>query len=419
MQQNGRMTITKKMRQINRRFLVIMVVLITALVFGTVMYKQSSGGKEDQVSGTAADIYAREGILHLEMNQDGGSEHDNFVLSIQIDEEEYSGEVIVNGVVQNIKNGNLKLKGGQKADICRVPFGSSYQVTEKENISYTTRVNGDDTREASGIISEQAVEPKVIFFNTWGSGSLSLQVVNEGGIAERFFEFTVKMNGEPYRGAVRIEGNGHSEAEEVFEERKDGMIHLKENETAVFEDVSFGTDYEITMRETEGYTTIVDGLKTYMASGIVSGQNCSPTVVFENTYRNESGEDDRKNGGLSEKVSDEEQNEITTVKWIETGFAGMVFVEVRDQNGKPVEGARYQLFAEMPAKGNVSECWQSYEEDAENGIYTTNSAGIFVVSNLPANNYYFAELEKSDRYELSGKKYIFTVENASSIENVS
>lgn len=123
MQQNGRMTITKKMRQINRRFLVIMVVLITALVFGTVMYKQSSGGKEDQVSGTAADIYAREGILHLEMNQDGGSEHDNFVLSIQIDEEEYSGEVIVNGVVQNIKNGNLKLKGGQKADICRVPFG--------------------------------------------------------------------------------------------------------------------------------------------------------------------------------------------------------------------------------------------------------------------------------------------------------
>lgn len=421
-----------------------MVVLILGVISGIGIYYEILDNRTPQVSAVTADMYAHEGILHLEMEQNGGSVHDSFVLIIQINQKEYNGEVIVDGAAQNIKNGKLKLKGGQKADICSIPFGSEYHILEKENICYTTRTNGENTMGVSGIIDEEQAESSVVFSNTWGTGSLSLKNTHEGGSEDSLYEFTVKMNGELYHGFAKIkeqvseEGTAADDYETQISERNtsiheepeyssddfheetterevvNGVICLKGNETAVFEKLSFGTTYEITMKGKPGYKTMVDRLETCTDSGIVSGQNRSPVVIFENIVRNETESAGWGMGELpGQAAEDKEKTERTnkTVKLMEPDFNGMIFLEVKDQKGNPLEGARYQLFMKKSAEGKIAECWEAYEEDKENGIYTTNSAGVLVVTNLSENDYYFAELKDTEEYDLSGIKYIFSVKN--------
>ena len=477
------MTVTKQKKWNGKYFGIIMVIVLLVMA-GIFMYQENSGISRKQEDGTSrevsesiedeksvevdesaddedvptsavdSDIYAQEGILHLRVLQHGGSENDRFTLVIRINDEKYQGKVIVDGTEITPDDGKVKLKGGQRAEIGGIAYGSSYHVIQKKDISYTTTVNGTDTRETDGVISEDCPEATEVFVNTLGRGSMTLGYTCESGMNCPFMPFTVRIGGDLYDGTVHI---GDAEISVT-----DGIVWLTENKTAEFSDIPFGTAYEITVQKYGNYPVTVDGMEICEDSGIVSGQNEKPEVNFEigglylpennaaecdssseamendslseamesdlssEAMESDSSSEAMENDSLSETMENDSLSEAmesdlssdtmeshsgktTIVEIINTGFAGTVFLKVKDGTGNPIEGIRYQLFAKGVSQGEISECWETYDRDEENGIYTTNSAGVLMAPNLPANEYYFAELKNPDSYELSGKKYVFAV----------
>ncbi|MGN8631511.1 prealbumin-like fold domain-containing protein [Blautia sp. HCP3S3_G3] len=441
------MTVTKQKKWNGKYFGIIMVIVLLVMA-GIFMYQENSGISRKQEDGTSrevsesiedeksvevdesaddedvptsavdSDIYAQEGILHLRVLQHGGSENDRFTLVIRINDEKYQGKVIVDGTEITTDDGKVKLKGGQRAEIGGIAYGSSYHVIQKKDISYTTTVNGTDTRETDGVISEDCPEATEVFVNTLGRGSMTLGYTCESGMNCPFMPFTVRIGGDLYDGTVHI---GDAEISVT-----DGIVWLTENKTAEFSDIPFGTAYEITVQKYGNYPVTVDGMEICEDSGIVSGQNEKPEVNFEigglylpenNAAESDSSSEAMENDSLSEAIESDlssdtmesHSGKTTIVEIINTGFAGTVFLKVKDGTGNPIEGIRYQLFAKGVSQGEISECWETYDRDEENGIYTTNSAGVLMAPNLPANEYYFAELKNPDSYELSGKKYVFAV----------
>ena len=441
------MTVTKQKKWNGKYFGIIMVIVLLVMA-GIFMYQENSGINRKQEDGTSrevsesiedeksvevdesaddedvptsavdSDIYAQEGILHLRVLQHGGSENDRFTLVIRINDEKYQGKVIVDGTEITTDDGKVKLKGGQRAEIGGIAYGSSYHVIQKKDISYTTTVNGTDTRETDGVISEDCPEATEVFVNTLGRGSMTLGYTCESGMNCPFMPFTVRIGGDLYDGTVHI---GDVEISVT-----DGIVWLTENKTAEFSDIPFGTAYEITVQKYGNYPVTVDGMEICEDSGIVSGQNEKPEVNFEigglylpenNAAESDSLSETMENDSLSEAMESDlssdtmesHSGKTTIVEIINTGFAGTVFLKVKDGTGNPIEGIRYQLFAKGVSQGEISECWETYDRDEENGIYTTNSAGVLMAPNLPANEYYFAELKNPDSYELSGKKYVFAV----------
>lgn len=441
------MTVTKQKKWNGKYFGIIMVIVLLVMA-GIFMYQENSGISRKQEDGTSrevsesiedeksvevyesaddedvptsavdSDIYAQEGILHLRVLQHGGSENDRFTLVIRINDEKYQGKVIVDGTEITTDDGKVKLKGGQRAEIGGIAYGSSYHVIQKKDISYTTTVNGTDTRETDGVISEDCPEATEVFVNTLGRGSMTLGYTCESGMNCPFMPFTVRIGGDLYDGTVHI---GDAEISVT-----DGIVWLTENKTAEFSDIPFGTAYEITVQKYGNYPVTVDGMEICEDSGIVSGQNEKPEVNFEigglylpenNAAECDSSSEAMENDSLSEAMESDlssdtmesHSGKTTIVEIINTGFAGTVFLKVKDGTGNPIEGIRYQLFAKGVSQGEISECWETYDRDEENGIYTTNSAGVLMAPNLPANEYYFAELKNPDSYELSGKKYVFAV----------
>lgn len=379
---------------------------------------ESADDEDVPTSAVDSDIYAQEGILHLRVLQHGGSENDRFTLVIRINDEKYQGKVIVDGTEITTDDGKVKLKGGQRAEVGGIAYGSSYHVIQKKDISYTTTANGTDTQETDGVISEDCPEATEVFVNTLGRGSMTLGYTCESGMNCPFMPFTVRIGGDLYDGTVHI---GDAEISVT-----DGIVWLTENKTAEFSDIPFGTAYEITVQKYGNYPVTVDGMEICEDSGIVSGQNEKPEVNFEigglylpenNAAECDSSSEAMENDSSSEAMESDlssdtmesHSGKTTIVEIINTGFAGTVFLKVKDGTGNPIEGIRYQLFAKGVSQGEISECWETYDRDEENGIYTTNSAGVLMAPNLPANEYYFAELKNPDSYELSGKKYVFAV----------
>ncbi len=93
---------------------------------------------------------------------------------------------------------------------------------------------------------------------------------------------------------------------------------------------------------------------------------------------------------------------------------GAVILRKTDENGKPLKGAEFTLYASTPK--TMGQTLSTLFKDAyEYGSYTTNSDGEIIVSNLPWDNYYFVESHAPRGYEIiePGKKYSFTI-NASS-----
>lgn len=441
------MTVTKQKKWNGKYFGIIMVIVLLVMA-GIFMYQENSGISRKQEDGTSrevsesiedeksvevdesaddedvptsavdSDIYAQEGILHLRVLQHGGSENDRFTLVIRLNDEKYQGKVIVDGTEITTDDGKVKLKGGQRAEIGGIAYGSSYHVIQKKDISYTTTANGTDTQETDGVISEDCPEATEVFVNTLGRGSMTLGYTCESGMNCPFMPFTVRIGGDLYDGTVHI---GDAEISVT-----DGIVWLTENKTAEFSDIPFGTAYEITVQKYGNYPVTVDGMEICEDSGIVSGQNEKPEVNFEigglylpenNAAESDSSSEAMENDSLSEAMESDlssdtmesHSGKTTIVEIINTGFAGTVFLKVKDGTGNPIEGIRYQLFAKGVSQGEISECWETYDRDEENGIYTTNSAGVLMAPNLPANEYYFAELKNPDSYELSGKKYVFAV----------
>ncbi|MDO4308559.1 MAG: DUF5979 domain-containing protein [Eubacteriales bacterium] len=268
---------------------VLVMCLLLAGLEGRIRGKTDAGGRTEGANVSEAADTARssdteeavsvwDGGLDINVLQYGGTVYDNFIINILINGEKYDGEAIVNGEKQKVKDGRIKLKGGTAVQIDSLPFGSTYVITEEKEISYDTRVNGKTGREFSGEFDGTRVYQKVIFANRWKSGSLKLRAVCPEGMDREVFHFTVMLDGEKYSGPVELEGKTI--------QAEDGLIWLKNGETAQITGIPFGTEFEIIREEAGGDMTIVDGLETCIDSGIVSGQNPSHTAVFESISRN-------------------------------------------------------------------------------------------------------------------------------------
>lgn len=215
-----------------------------------------------------------DGSLDIKMLQYGGTSYDKFTVTVMINGKEYKGNAVVNGETQKIKDGRIKMKGSHFVRIDQIPFGSTYTVSQIKDISYDTRVNGEESLELSGIFDGTRKNQNVIFANRWKSGSMSFRGVDQTGKRIGVFRYTVKIGGVPYNGSASLDGK--------TVQVKDGILQLKNGETAHITGIPFGTEYEITEKEDGEYTTVVDGLETCIDSGIISGQNPSPVIVFEN-----------------------------------------------------------------------------------------------------------------------------------------
>lgn len=229
-----------------------------------------------------------DGSLDIKMLQYEGTSFDKFTVTVMINGKEYNGNAVVNGETQKIKDGRIRLKGSHSVQIDQIPFGSTYTVSQTKDISYDTRVNGEKGLELSGIFDGTREDQNVIFANRWKSGSLSFRGVDQTGKRIGVFRYTVKIGGAPYNGTAGLDGK--------TVQVEDGILQLKDGETAHITGIPFGTEYEITEQEDRGYKIVVDGLETCMDSGIISGQNPSPVIVFENSFveRQEKKLEDRK-----------------------------------------------------------------------------------------------------------------------------
>lgn len=217
-----------------------------------------------------------DGSLDIKMLQYGGTSYDKFTVTVMINGKEYKGNAVVNGETQKIKDGKIKLKGSHSVQIDQIPFGSTYTISQIKDISYDTRVNGVKGLELSGIFDGTRKNRSVIFANRWKSGSLSFRGVDQTGKRRGFFRYTVRIGGMPYNGTASLDGK--------TVQVKDGILQLNNGETAHITEIPFGTEYEITEMKDGEYKIIVDGLETSVDSGIISGQNPSPVIVFENIF---------------------------------------------------------------------------------------------------------------------------------------
>ena len=99
------------------------------------------------------------------------------------------------------------------------------------------------------------------------------------------------------------------------------------------------------------------------------------------------------------------EEELDTMTFT-NAFAGSVTLIKKGQDGKVLPGAKFELYAK-DAEGK----WALYTET----VYTTSSEGKISVENLPANDYYFVEIEAPKGYVIateadgSSKQYPFTI----------
>lgn len=234
--------------------------------------------KPEPVESSKKAVSLWDGSLDIKILQYGGTFYDKFTITVMINGEEYKGKAIVNGETKKFKDGRIDLKGSQSVQIEKIPFGSKYTISQIKDISYDTRVNGERGLELSGIFDGTRRNQNVIFANRWKRGSLNFRGVDKTGQSSSVFLFHVKIGGVPYNGDASLDGK--------MVQIKDGILQLKNGETAHIAGIPFGTEYEITKKEDKESRTVVDDLETCIDSGIVSGQNPSPVIVFENIPMN-------------------------------------------------------------------------------------------------------------------------------------
>lgn len=417
-----------------KRYIIMSGAVMAVLIFlaGLKMVIGGKYARDPQVLLTGNEAMStladKEGSLHIKLLQFGGTIKDRFTVTVMIDDKKYDGNVEIDGKVQKIENGKMRLKGNQNIEIMDISPESSYRIVEDEDISYDTMMNGEESLELTGKLDESSAVKTVMICNSWKSGSINLRNENKGGQAGEVFQFTVIIGGELYNGPARINGKDI--------QVKDGVIWLKGSETAVITDIPFGTAYEMTERAHREYTTIVDNLETCSATGIISGQNPVREAVFENIWKLEKkgaseADDTEADNHMQEDANFTldvlkdwmekviEEHPLTdvinnlfqrkTVRISVISSQETVYVKLTDGLGRPVEGVRYQLFAKGEAKGKIAECREAYTEDFEDGIYTTGLTGYVILKGLPANDYYLAELVGGEGYEFSGKEYAFTI----------
>lgn len=150
--------------------------------------------------------------------------------------------------------GTLTLTHGQTAIFERLPVGVQYTITETPVPGYgTTSTNSQGHIQAAGVTAA--------FVNTCdksltGSLAISKQVSGTGADPDKEFRFTVTFD---IPGTYRCRINGGPE--QTLE--SGGVLTLKDNETAIFENLPTGTGYTVEEEDytPDGYTAAVQKIE--------------------------------------------------------------------------------------------------------------------------------------------------------------
>lgn len=150
------------------------------------------------------------------------------------------------------------------------------------------------------------------------------------------------------------------------------------------------TSYVVTYTITKDANGTLNGTRTILKNG--KGDSLD-TCTFTNTYTEPGSGDD---GHHRHHKDDTPVVATTTNTLVESGDTGtsVALTLVDDKTGAPIGGATFELYNE---KGVLV------------GTYTTNGAGVLLVSGLEPGNYYFRQIGAADGYEVNGWDKMFTV----------
>lgn len=168
---------------------------------------------------------------------------------------------------------DFTLKDSDTAVIYGLPYGTKYQVTEKEKDGngYHTTVEGD-----TGTISNAG--NAAVFTNTRNAGTLHLEKKVDGttpGGDKKYFTFTVELkdkDGNELTGSYLYKGSASGSLE------SGGTIKLAAGESVDILGLPNGATYMVTEAEEKGYTPD----KTEKTGTIT--ENETEEVIFVNTY---------------------------------------------------------------------------------------------------------------------------------------
>lgn len=169
------------------------------------------------------------------------------------------------------RSGDFTLLGGQTARFEYVGQGVQYEVSEKEVDGWTqirpaagTSVKGTVEQNGSSAIFTNLYEPV-----TSGQDTADLKIVKNISYPDGYelpesasFGFVLKIGGKAYADqAYTVTDNSSGQAISTGQTDADGRFVLPQNSTAVFEDVTAESDYEVTEEETAGWRTVGDPVR--------------------------------------------------------------------------------------------------------------------------------------------------------------
>ena len=252
------------------------------------------------------------------------------------------------GAVKSTDSGKFYLKHGEYAVFDELPVGVHYQVIETPNPQYFTQ----STNNQGSIMAEEKSTAEFTNTHTGADvGELEIEKTVSGDGAEtgRAFEFKVTF-GIP--GAYQYKLNGMGES---IPFTNGGVLNLKHNQTALFENIPEGVSYTVveTSANTGGYTASVKD----MSGKIIAG---TTQAVFNNHKDDDSPSpgslEIRKTISGAGANAAKEFNFMVTFSGAETAgkpFAytvnGTLAGTITDSGVVTLKGGDVAVFAEIPA----------------------------------------------------------------------
>lgn len=299
-------------------------------------------------------------VLMFDKQNVGGDQADKFTFNLTVDGNPYNGDYILtnNGSETTLSttDGKIIISGGQSVKVA-LPVGSKYKLVEESASGYTpveptVLVLGDDISEedvtiavgeASGTIKPES-RTKLGFTNyAIDKASLEISKLRIGGSDRDVFNFTVKIDDEPYSGEYRIFNEEGTELTGPFS-TTNGRISLTGGGRILISDLAKDKTFEVTE----------DANANYISSGLTQSGTLKIGVPAE--------------GGLS----------VNCAEFINTGITGNFIVAKQNNGGQLTD--RFNFIAETKQQsGEEDETSDGYAPlvSAEYKLYARDGGGAW------------------------------------------